>query len=112
MYLVLHGNMTSTKTVCKYVEHIVYGAPKITGVLVGSKFVALLEYEERQQSFAFSTFERMGSFGGIGALIIPQRVEALLQFGSCVYHYAPSEDMVGRLLCDARRPDPDQAFDE
>lgn len=88
-YIVLHGFNTSTKTPVAYVEHIVYGAPRIDVVEVGSRFVAILEYADSQDSFAANTFRRMGSFSGIGASLNNDLEIALREFGVWVRHYAP-----------------------
>lgn len=94
-YLVLHWNHTSMKTPVEYVEHIVYGNPRIDAVLVGSKGVAIVEYAEVSKGervgtgFAQATFERMGSFGGIGASFTYDLDVALREFGIWVRHNAP-----------------------
>ncbi len=88
-YVILHGMHTSAKTPVEYVAHIVYGNPKAEVVLVGSRFVAILEYPESQTRAAQSTFERMGSFGNIGAQLTFDLDVALREFGIWVRHYAP-----------------------
>lgn len=95
-FLVLYGVHTSTRAPVEYVEHIVYGEPKVTAVLVGSRFVAIVEYGDDQRKTAVHTFDRMASFGGIGAqLIIGDVTLALREFGAWVAHYAPKS--VGRV---------------
>ena len=87
-YLVITGNMTSTKSPVEYVEHIVYGNPRIDVVEVGSKFVALCEFAPNQDTAAKYTFDRMGSFPHGVQLMLDLRV-ALQEFGTWVRHYAP-----------------------
>jgi hypothetical protein len=90
-FLIVHGNHTSTKSPVDYVEHIVYGTPRIEAVLVGSRFVAILEYPEGQSHWATGTFERMGSFPHGAQLILGDKAKALQEFGAWVYHYAPGK---------------------
>ncbi len=87
-YLVISGNMTSTKSPVEYVEHIVYGNPRIEAVLVGSHFVALCEYPESQWTQCRYTFERMGSFPH-GVKLMGDLLVALQEFGTMVRHWAP-----------------------
>ena len=87
-FVVIHGNLTSTKSPVDYVAHIVYGLPRIEAVQVGSKFVALVEFPESQETQAKYTFERMRSFPHGVQLMLDKRV-ALLEFGTWVYHWAP-----------------------
>jgi len=87
-YLVIHGWHNSCKSSVDYVESIVYGLPdKVTSVTVGSHFVALVEYVD-QPGVARATFDRMGSFPH-GANLTYDKVVALREFGSWVYHWAP-----------------------
>lgn len=88
VFVVIRGTHTSAKSVVDYVAHIVYGNPRIEAVLVGSHFVALCEWSEDQLVAAKCTFDRMGSFPH-GATFILDRVVALQEFGTWVYHYAP-----------------------
>jgi hypothetical protein len=95
IYLVLHGLSRSDKTAVDYVDHIVYGSPtKITAVdLPKGHFVALVEYPAEQFNWAKGTFDRMGSFPhGVGFML--DRVIALREFGSWIYHYAASKEAV------------------
>lgn len=93
-YVVVHGLHTSSKTAVDYVADIVYGSPKIDVVLVGSRFVAILEYADTSKGervgsgFAQATFERMGSFPHGASLTFDIDV-ALREFGVWVRHYAP-----------------------
>lgn len=87
-YVVIHGLHTSTKSVVDYVAHIVYGNPRIDAVEVGSHFVALVEFPAGQETQARYTFERMGSFPH-GAQYMLDKVIALQEFGTWVYHWAP-----------------------
>ncbi len=87
-YLVITGNHTSCKTPVEYVQHIVYGDPTVTAVLVGSHFVALLDYEDDDTSARY-TDERMGSFPH-GSKAFDARHNALHEFGLWVEHWAPS----------------------
>lgn len=89
-YIVLHERgFTSAKTPVEFCEHIAYGAPRIEAVLVGSCLVAILEYAEGSETAARYTFERLGSFGGIGASYTCDIEVALREFGIWVRHYAP-----------------------
>ena len=93
-YIVLHGLYTSQKSPVEYVEHIVYGAPRIEAVLVGSRLVAILEYNipehaRGNSSAAQFTFERLGSFPLLGASLTLDLDVALREFGIWVRHYAP-----------------------
>ena len=87
-FVVIHGNHTSCKTVVEYIEHIVYGNPRIEAVQVGGKFVAICEFGPSQDTAAKYTFERMGSFPH-GAQLMVDKAVALQEFGTWVYHYAP-----------------------
>jgi hypothetical protein len=87
-FVVIHGLHTSTKMVVDYVEHIVYGHPRIDAVLVGSHFVAICEFPNGQWNWARGTFDRMGSFPHGAALSFDKEV-AIREFGAWVYHYAP-----------------------
>jgi hypothetical protein len=87
-FVVIHGLHTSCKTVVDYVEHIVYGNPRIDAVKVGSHFVALCEFAPTQDTAAKYTFDRMGSFPH-GASLSLDKSTALGEFGAWVYHYAP-----------------------
>lgn len=87
-YVVIHGNMTSTKSAVDYVAHIVYGNPRIEAVTVGSHFVAICEFPASQATQAKYTFERMGSFPH-GCCLSMDKVRALQEFGTWVYHHAP-----------------------
>jgi hypothetical protein len=89
-YVVITGNHTSTKTPVAYVEHIVYGAPEIQAVEVGSHFVALCTYGPEQETQAEYTVDRMGSFSGRTSVTEESaREKALGEFGQWVAHYAP-----------------------
>lgn len=88
VYLVIVGNHTSCKTPLDYVEHIVYGNPRIDVVEVGSKFVALAEYSGTQWTAAKYTFERMGSFPH-GVTMTGDLLKALQEFGTWVRYHAP-----------------------
>lgn len=90
IYLVIHGLSRSAKTPVDYVDAIIYGAPtKITAVEVEGHFVALVEYPADQFTWAKGTFDRMGSFPhGVGFML--NKVIALQEFGSWIYHYAAS----------------------
>jgi hypothetical protein len=87
-FLIIHGNMTSTKSPVEYVEHIVYGNPRIDAVLVGSHFVALVEFPSTQETAARYTYDRMGSFPHAVSLTVSKEI-ALREFGTWVYHWAP-----------------------
>jgi hypothetical protein len=87
-YVVIHGMHTSNRTPVEYVEHIVYGNPRIDAVLVGSHFVALCEFPDTQDTAADYTLGRMGSFPH-GAMLTLDRDVAIREFGAWVYHYAP-----------------------
>ena len=93
-FVVIHGNHTSCKTVVEYIEHIVYGQPRIEAVQVGGKFVAICEFPPGQETAAKYTFGRMGSFPHGVQLMLDKRV-ALQEFGTWVYSYAPGT-IVGR----------------
>jgi hypothetical protein len=95
-FLVITGTHTSTKTVLDYVEHIVYGAPRIEAVLVGSHFVALLEYLPSEETAARYTSERMGSFPH-GVRTYHDLDDALRAFGDWVRHWAPSRNYLASL---------------
>jgi hypothetical protein len=88
-YLVIHGDAFAIRDrdPNEYLLNIVYGDPKVTTVVVVGLFVALLEY--KNDTNARYTFDRMPSFG-YGAGYMLDRVKALTEFGSWIYHYAPS----------------------
>jgi len=87
-YVVICGNLTSTKSAVDYVADIVYGNPRVEAVLVGSHFVALVEFPSAQATQARYTVERMGSFPH-GAKLFETQGEALEEFGTWVRHWAP-----------------------
>lgn len=90
VFVVLHGNMPhSAKSLVDYVAHISYGNPRIDAVQVGNHFAAILEYSEAQAVNARYTFDRMGSFSGIGAQYMLDPDVALREFGIWVRHDAP-----------------------
>lgn len=88
MYLVIHGIHTSCKSPVKYLEHIVYGHPRIEAVLVGSHLVGIVEFSEAQHAQAKYTFERLGTFP-LGVCLTADVEVALREFGTWVRHYSP-----------------------
>lgn len=91
-FVVIHGFHTSAKTPVEYVTNIVYGTPRVEVVLVGSRFIAILEYPYGQSKYAQTTFERMSSFSH-GAMLTFEIEVALREFGGWVRHYAPGTFM-------------------
>ena len=87
-YVVIHGMLTSKKSAVDYVADIVYGNPRVEAIQVGSHFVAVCEFATAQKHAAAATFERMGSFPH-GASLMLDRITALREFGTWIYHYAP-----------------------
>ena len=95
-YIVLHQRgFGSLKTPVEYCEHIVYGAPRVEAILVGSCLVAILEYTPAQERFAKTTFDRLGSFGNIGASFTYDLDVALREFAIWTRHYAPGTPVAG-----------------
>jgi hypothetical protein len=73
----------------EYVAGIVYGSPEVTVVRTAGHFVALCDFGEAAAQ-AEHTFLRMGSFS-YGASLFVDRLIALREFGTWVYHYSETK---------------------
>jgi len=88
-YVIIHGFGTHGDRLHAYIENIVYGTPeRIFAVSVGNRrFVALVEYEDDQATWARGTFERMPSFN-LGSVYTLKTDTAWGEFGCWIGHYA------------------------
>lgn len=93
-YVVIHGRSGSNKTATEYVEHIVYGKPKVTAIEVGERFVALCSYDSVYEgTVADYTVARMGSFPH-GAKSFANEADAMQEFADWITYYASTEKAV------------------
>lgn len=92
-FVIIHGNDWSLRdqNPNDYVAKIVYGAPKVTTVVADGHFVALVEYPSEDYGVAAATMERMSSFS-YGASLMVDRLIALRELGTWLYHNAPTLD--------------------